>query len=106
MPYASCDAGGSARSNARKSGLRTRSSQVVDATRDPTSESPGSVFRGSGHRKAADAKERKAAKPDIVRQKETSAVPTDATLKVLPGSQPLVDDFDVADFETRKVNFT
>lgn len=32
-----------------------------------------------------------------------NAVETDATLKVLGGGQPLVDDFDDADFEARKV---
>lgn len=58
--------------------------------------------KGKG-KKAEGATRRKPLSQASSPQRGANAIETDATLKVLGGGQPLVDDFDDADFEARKV---
>lgn len=54
-------------------------------------------------KKTAGAKRRKMAQRAFSQGDEREALDTDTILKVLGGGQPLVDDYDDADFEARKV---
>lgn len=100
--------GGSSTSDGQPAHDEGRGRSSVGASRRAVKEAangtntPSAKSKGKG-KKADGAKRRKALSQASSPEGGSNAVETDATLKVLGGSQPLVDDFDDADFEARKV---
>lgn len=86
----------------------TSDCQQVDASRRAPKEAANGAntssakSKGKGE-KAQRAKRTKALNQAFSTEEGANTVETDATLKVLSCGQPLVDDFDDADFEARKV---
>ncbi len=76
---------------------------AVGVNRRSASEPADRASSAEGNGETTSGNRRGAGTPGSSRGDEGSAVETDSALKVLGGGQPLVDDFDDADFETRKV---
>lgn len=100
--------GGSRTSNDQPAHDEGRERSSVGASRRAANEaanrsnSPSAKSKGKG-KKTEGAKRVKPLSQASSPEGRTNAVETDAPLKVLGGGQPLVDDFDDADFEERKV---
>lgn len=67
------------------------------------SEPVGCPSSATGKGKATSGTRRRARTQGSSSAGEGNAIEADTTLKMLGGGQPLVDDFDDVDFETRKV---
>lgn len=103
--------GGSSTSDGQQAQDEGRQQSSVRANRRLAKEAVNGInassakSKGKG-KKAEGAKRRKALSQASSPGGGANAVETDATLRVLGGGQPLVDDFDDADFEARKVRQT
>lgn len=77
--------------------------RVIGVNRRSASEPGDRASSAKDNGKTTSGNRRRARTQGSWRGDEGSAVETDSALKVLGGGQPLVDDCDDADFETRKV---
>lgn len=102
IAYLLANSGGSSTSDGQQTGCQEQSS-VGTSRRSATEPIDGASFGNGKGNKAMGAKRRKATSRTSSQGGGTDAVEADVSLKVLGGGQPLVDDFDVDNFEARKV---
>lgn len=100
--------GGSSTSDGPQSHDEGRKRSSGGASRRSAKEAGSANSTSSGTGKGKGKRAEGATRVAALRQSSSpdgriNAVETDASLKVLGGGQPLVDDFDDADFEARKV---